>query len=76
MEILRNIILIIGWPILILGSILFIYQSYNFYKKTQKLALGKLVVLETFGHLLSMYLLGFLSTYIMFINLEIGRAHV
>ncbi|PIV51576.1 hypothetical protein COX67_01570 [Candidatus Falkowbacteria bacterium CG_4_10_14_0_2_um_filter_36_22] len=72
MEILRNIILIIGWPILILGSILFIYQSYNFYKKTQKLALGKLVVLETFGHLLSMYLLGFLSTYIMFINLGKG----
>lgn len=71
-ESMRSAIIYVGWPILILGSFLFIMEAYRFYKKTNKLALGKLILTQTISILIGMYSLGIVSTIYMFCNLETG----
>ncbi|MBU0727112.1 HAMP domain-containing histidine kinase [Patescibacteria group bacterium] len=72
MEMIRSIILFAGWPVLILGSIIIILKAHGFYKRTNKLPLGKLILAETFGTLISMYSLGIVATFLMFCDVEKG----
>ena len=71
-EMIRFFILSIGWPFLIVGSVIIMVKARRFYLKTNKLALGKLIIAETVGVLISMYALGVVSTDFMFFNVERG----
>lgn len=71
-EHLRTMIIFVGWPILIIGSISFMIGAYQFYKRTNKLALGKLIMVQTVSILVGMYSLGIVSTIYMFHDLERG----
>ncbi len=71
-EMIRSVILLIGWPFLIAGSVIIVIKAYHFYQKTNKLALGRLIMAETFGVLVSMYSLGLVSTAFMFHDVEEG----
>jgi len=71
-ETMRHAIILAGWPVLILGSIFFIVEAYHFYQKTNKLALGKLIMAQTISILVGMYSLGIVSTIYMFSELEEG----
>lgn len=72
LETIRTFILIIGWPVLIVGSLFFLFQAFKFYKKLQKLALGKLIVTSTIGTIISMIALGIVATFYMFCELKMG----
>jgi PAS domain S-box-containing protein len=72
MEILRTLILGIGWPILIVGSFYVTRQSVQFFRDTGKTTFGKLAVSMTTGWLITMYSLGIVSTLFMFKNPSIG----
>ncbi len=72
LEMIRTTILAVGWPILVIISILIVYKAHNFYKKTQKLALGKFVLAQTISIVISMYSLGIISTAFMFCKVGTG----
>lgn len=72
MEALRTIMLFGGWPMLIVGGFFFAFQAHYFYKKTEKLALGKLIIIETLGILISMVSLGIVATVFLLHDLDIG----
>ena len=71
-EMIRFLILAIGWPVLIAGSVIITVKAHNFYQKTNKLALGRLILAQTVGILVSMYSLGIVATAFMFCNVENG----
>jgi two-component system sensor histidine kinase VicK len=62
MEMLRNVVLLIGWPLLLGGSIFLLIRSYKFYKEVQKNVWGKLVMAMVTGWLITMYSLAIVST--------------
>ncbi|MFC1495794.1 ATP-binding protein [Candidatus Margulisiibacteriota bacterium] len=72
LEIIRNVILMIGWPALAAGSILLLYLSYKFYLDVNKVIFGKLVLIMTGGWLFTMYCLGIVATVAMFLNVTVG----
>lgn len=72
LEIVRNLILLTGWPILIVGSIYLLYKAIKFYQDVNRVVFGKLVVIMTSGWLFTMYCLGVVSTVAMFDNVVIG----
>lgn len=72
MELLRNLILAIGWPVLIIGSIFIMNTALRFYRNVGRTVIGKLVVWMVIGWLVSMYSLGVTATAFMLINLERG----
>lgn len=71
-ENIRAIIILIGWPILILGSILIIWSASKFYRRVGKSVVGKLVLGMVTGWLITMYSLGITSTALMFASLHEG----
>ncbi|MFA6170711.1 MAG: PAS domain-containing sensor histidine kinase [Candidatus Margulisiibacteriota bacterium] len=75
-EIMRLIILAIGWPCLIVGSLYFLFSSYQFYLNVHKSIFGKLELLMTFGWLLTMYCLGIIATLAMYLDVRIGVEYV
>ncbi len=68
----RTLILIIGWPILIAGTLYLYYNSYKFYLDVQKNVWGKLVLTMVSGWLITMYSLGLVSTIFLFNSPELG----
>lgn len=72
METIRTIILVIGWPILIGGSIFLIYRTLQFHRAIGKIIWGKLVLAMVVGWLVSMYSLGITATAYMFTDVETG----
>lgn len=72
METLRTVILLVGWPILIGGSIYLYSRSYKFYLAVQKNAWGRLVLAMVTGWLLTMYSLGLVSSAFMYVNPQEG----
>lgn len=72
LEILRNIILFTGWPVLIAGSVWLLFSSYRFFINVKKVIFGRLVLGMTFGWLLTMYSLGIVATIAMYLNTFIG----
>lgn len=71
-ELLRTIILVMGWPVLIVGSVFLIYKSYRFYRDVQKTVVGKLVIAMVTGWLISMYSLGIVATAYMVTDVQRG----
>ncbi|MFH2033489.1 MAG: hypothetical protein ABIJ26_02140, partial [Candidatus Margulisiibacteriota bacterium] len=62
LELIRNIILLTGWPVLILGSLFLMYKAIRFNIDVNKVVFGKMVVIMTAGWLFTMYCLGAAST--------------
>ncbi|MBU1867569.1 MAG: PAS domain S-box protein [Candidatus Margulisbacteria bacterium] len=75
-ELLRFLILAFGWPSLISGSLYFLFSSYRFNRNVHGAIFGKLVLIMTFGWLLTMYCLGIVATLAMFLDVRIGVQYV
>lgn len=72
MEFIRTLILVIGWPILIVGSIYLIALAARFYQDVGRTVHGKLVLAMVVGWFVSMYSLGITATAYMFAEVESG----
>jgi len=72
MELIRTIILSIGWPILIIGSTYITAVIWRFYLDVGKTVFGKLVLAMVIGWFVSMYSLGITATAYMFADVRSG----
>lgn len=72
LETVRILILLSGWPILIIGSLFLLYKSLIFYFDVNKVVFGRLVMIMTAGWLITMYSLGIVATVAMFQNVQTG----
>lgn len=68
----RALILVIGWPVLIVGSVLLIWGASRFYRDVGKTVVGKLVAGMVVGWFVSMYSLGIAATALMFASPKNG----
>ena len=75
-EIARTIILSIGWPMLIMGSIFVMHRAYQFYTKTGKTPIGKLIPLFALASIITAYALGFVATAFMYLDVIHGVLYV
>lgn len=71
-EIIRTLILGIGWPVLIIGSIFILHLALKFYHGVHKTPMGKLVLWMSISTIISMYVLAIFATGFMIVNLKIG----
>jgi hypothetical protein len=62
----RNIILLIGWPILIAGSIYLFYRGRHVYNLVKGSLVGKIVRILVYTMLVEMYSLGIVCTFYMY----------
>lgn len=62
---LRAAILAIGWPVLIVGSIILFFMGWRFAKATKGTIFAKLVFPTVLGWLITMYILGITATFYM-----------
>lgn len=60
------IILVVGWPVLLLMTVLIIKRGADFYYKLEGQLIGRLIIPTIFGWLFGMYALGIVSTAYMF----------
>ena len=72
LETIRNLILLTGWPSLIIGSIFLLYKALQFYQDVNRVVFGKLVVIMTAGWLFTMYSLGIVATVAMYLDVATG----
>lgn len=72
LEIVRTLILAIGWPVLIIGSIFILRLALEFYRGVHKTPMGKLVLMMTVNQIISMYALALVATGLLRVNLETG----
>ncbi|MDO8592625.1 MAG: hypothetical protein Q7R92_02520 [bacterium] len=66
LTLIRSLILIIGWPILIGGSILLFVRGRAVYKLVKGSLVGKIAMVLVYTMLVEMYSLGIVSTAYMF----------
>lgn len=62
MDILKYVILLIGWPVLVGLSLIIFSKTKSFHDKLKGNILGKLIIPAVFGWLLGMYALAFVAT--------------
>lgn len=62
----RNIILIIGWPVLIFGSFFLFAKGQKTYNMVKGSLIGKVVKAMVITMIVEMYSLGIVSTFYMF----------
>lgn len=72
LELIRTVILVVGWPVLVVAAVIFFASSYKFYLRTHKLALGKIIVASSISQLISMASLGIVATAFLYTNLDTG----
>ncbi|MFA6272366.1 MAG: hypothetical protein WC693_04680 [Patescibacteria group bacterium] len=68
LELMRNTILFIGWPILIGGSIYIFVKGRSVYQLVKGSLVGKITKVLVYTMLVEMYSLGIVSTAYMFEN--------
>ncbi|MFA6391728.1 MAG: hypothetical protein WCW66_03165 [Patescibacteria group bacterium] len=68
LELMRNVILFIGWPILIGGSIYIFVKGRSVYQLVKGSLVGKITKVLVYTMLVEMYSLGIVSTAYMFEN--------
>ncbi|MFH1781572.1 MAG: hypothetical protein ABH835_03085 [Patescibacteria group bacterium] len=66
----RNIILIIGWPVLIAGSIVLVVKGRKVYAMVKDSLVGKVTKVLVITMLVEMYSLGVVCTSYLFTNLD------
>lgn len=62
LEIMQLAILSIGWPVLLVMSVVIFYRGYRFYSKLQATIIGKLIIPSVVSLLFGLYSLGIVST--------------
>ncbi len=65
-EMLRTILVSIGWPVLAFASIFILIKNWLFYKETKGSPFSKLAAAAHAGWLVTMYSLGLVSTFYLF----------
>ncbi|MFC1727719.1 hypothetical protein ACFL0Y_04310 [Patescibacteria group bacterium] len=68
----RTIILITGWPTLIIGSVVIVYRAWQFNRDLKKSVFGRLALLMSMGWFVSMYSLGVVATIFMLKSPRLG----
>ncbi len=68
----RNIILIVGWPVLILGSVYLVIKGKNVYQLVKGSLVGKVTKVLVISMLVGMYSLGIVATTLMFCDVTVG----
>lgn len=63
---LRAVILVIGWPVLIVGSVILFFMGWRFAKATKGTIFARLVFPTVLGWLVTMYILGITASFYMF----------
>ncbi|MFH1822245.1 MAG: hypothetical protein ABH830_00930, partial [Patescibacteria group bacterium] len=66
----RNIILAIGWPVLLIGSIYLIIKGKDVYKLVKGSMIGEVTRALVISMLVGMYSLGIVATALMFCELK------
>jgi len=66
LSIMRNIILIVGWPVLVGGSIFLFLRGKEVYSLVKGSLVGKITMVLVYTMLVEMYSLGIVSTAYMF----------
>lgn len=69
---LRAIILVVGWPVLVIGSIFILLKGRAVFNLVKGSLIGKVTQALVYTMLIEMYSLGIVATALMFCNLEIG----
>jgi hypothetical protein len=64
----RTVILVVGWPILIVGSVYFTRRMVGFYRSSGRSVLGRVLVVLVGGWFSTMYALGVTATAFMFFD--------
>ncbi|OGZ35122.1 MAG: hypothetical protein A3A94_00570 [Candidatus Portnoybacteria bacterium RIFCSPLOWO2_01_FULL_43_11] len=71
-EIIRAVVLGIGWPVLIFGSIIILYKQIVFNRNFGQPILAKVMLVTIIGWFVTMYSLGVSATLLMFENIILG----
>lgn len=70
LQTMRTIILLIGWPVLVGGSIYILMKGQKVYSMVKGSLVGSLVRVLVFSMLIEMYSLGIVSTALMLVDLS------
>lgn len=68
----RTIVLAVGWPVLVIGSIYLIVKGKAVYKMVKGSLVGKVTRVLVISMLVGMYSLGVVATFLMYCDEEIG----
>ncbi len=71
-ELARNLILGIGWPLLMVGGIYIIFKALLFYKRMGRTPISKLVPIFAYTTVITMFSLGYVSTTFMWSDAKRG----
>lgn len=66
LEHVRLIILSVGWPALIVGTIVIMYKTYDYYKQMDKSPVARPVLVFALANIITMFGLGIVSTAFMY----------
>jgi len=70
LETMRNIILFVGWPVLVAGSIYVFVKGKGVYSLVKGSLIGKLSKTLVYTMLIEMYSLGVVATFFLYCSLE------
>ena len=70
LEIMRNIILFVGWPILVAGSVFIFVKGKGVYSMVKGSLIGKLSKTLVYTMLVEMYSLGIVATFFLYCSLR------
>ncbi|OGH84981.1 MAG: hypothetical protein A2493_01355 [Candidatus Magasanikbacteria bacterium RIFOXYC12_FULL_33_11] len=66
LEIMRNIVLFVGWPILVAGSVFIFVKGKGVYSMVKGSLIGKISKTLVYTMLVGMYSLGIVSTFFLY----------
>ena len=70
LEIMRNVILFVGWPILVAGSVFIFIKGKGVYGMVKGSLIGKISKTLVYTMLIEMYSLGIVSTFFLYCSLK------
>jgi len=68
----RTIVLAVGWPVLVIGSIYLLVKGKAVYQMVKGSLVGKVTKVLVISMLVGMYSLGVVATFLMFCDQETG----
>lgn len=71
LETFRDFFLFVGWPVLILSSIMLLHAAVKIYKKLEKLVYGRLILVTTIGYTGTSSILGIITTHHLLHNVTV-----
>ncbi len=74
LETVRTIILVVGWPVLVIGSIYLFIKGRQVYSMVKGSMVGKITKILVVSMMVEMYSLGIVTTAYMYSNVDNGVA--